>query len=151
MAGWRAQSIYQATWQGTLLFAALQRASEANVAIGGTSAGMAILGAAAYVDRPWDSVKSRFATEKPLDPRVNVVRQGTQLPFTGLSNSSGSPLANFVTDTHFSSRDRMGRLIAFSAKSQTRGLGVDESTAVLIERSGGTIGLGLCTAKAPSI
>lgn len=134
--GGGAQSIYQSTWQGTLLFAALQRASLANVAIGGTSAGMAILGAAAYVDKPWDSVKSWFATEKPLDGRVNVVRQGSQLPFNGLSNSSNAPLANFVTDTHFSSRDRMGRLIAFAAKSNTRGLGVDESTAILIERAG---------------
>ncbi len=135
--GGGAQSIYQATWQGTLLFAALQRAAEANVAIGGTSAGMAILGEAAYVDRPWDSVKSRFATEKPLDARVNVVRQGTQLPFSGLSSGKDAPLSDFVTDTHFSSRDRMGRLVAFAAKSNTRGLGVDESTAVLIERVNG--------------
>jgi len=31
----------------------------------------------------------------------------------------------------------MGRLIAFAAKSYNRGLGVDESTAVLLERIGG--------------
>lgn len=135
--GGGAQSIYQSTWAGTVLFAALMRAAASNVAIGGTSAGMAILGQAAYVDLPWDSVKSRFATLQPLDPRVNINYQGWRLPFAPLSAGPSSPLHNFITDTHFSSRDRMGRLIAFATKSYSQGLGVDESTAVLIERIDG--------------
>ena len=60
------------------------------------------------------------------------MKKGSQLPFAALSSGSNAPLNNFITDTHFSSRDRMGRLVAFSAKSNLRGLGVDEETAVLI-------------------
>ena len=99
---------------------------------------MAILGQAAYVELPWDSIKSRFASQNPLDPRVSISYQGGQLPFAALSSGSNAPLNNFITDTHFSARDRMGRLIAFAAKTNMRGLGVDEETAVLIERSGNT-------------
>ena len=135
--GGGAQSLYQSTWVGTVLFAALVRAAASNVAIGGTSAGMAILGEAAYVDLPWDSVKSRFATLAPLDPRLKINYQGAQLPFSTLSAAPGAPLHNYITDTHFSSRDRMGRLIAFAAKSHNNGLGVDEDTAVLIEKVNG--------------
>ena len=134
--GGGAQSFYQSVWEGTALFGALAVAAANNVAIGGTSAGMAILGQAAYVELPWDSVKSRFATQAPLDPRINIEYQGGQLPFAALSSGSNAPLNNFITDTHFSSRDRMGRLVAFAAKSNMRGLGVDEETAVLIERVG---------------
>ena len=136
--GGGAQSFYQSIWQGTALFGALARAAANNVAIGGTSAGMAILGQAAYVELPWDSIKSRFASQNPLDPRVSISYQGGQLPFAALSSGSNTPLNNFITDTHFSARDRMGRLIAFAAKTNMRGLGVDEETAVLIERSGNT-------------
>lgn len=127
---------YQSTWVGTILFAALLRAAASNVAIGGTSAGMAILGEAAYIDLPWDSVKSRFATLNPLDPRIKINYQGGQLPFTPLSAAPGAALNGYITDTHFSSRDRMGRLIVFAAKSHNNGLGVDEDTAVLIEKVG---------------
>ena len=134
--GGGAQSFYQSVWEGTSLFGALARAAASNVAIGGTSAGMAILGQAAYVDLPWDSVKSRFATQNPLDPRVNIAYQGSQLPFGALSAGINAPLHNFVTDTHFSARDRMGRLVAFAARSCTSGLGIDEETAVLMERVG---------------
>lgn len=97
--GGGAQSFYQSVWEGTSLFGALARAAASNVAIGGTSAGMAILGRAAYVDLPWDSVKSRFATQNPLDPRVNIAYQGSQLPFGALSAGSAylvTPSSNSV-------------------------------------------------------
>ena len=118
-----------------LFRSALAKAASGNVAIGGTSAGMAMLGQAAYIDLPWDSVKSRFATQQPLSSRVQLMTQGCQLPFAGLSNTPNAPLFGIVTDTHFSARDRMGRLAAFAARSKTRGLGVDESTALLISPS----------------
>ena len=62
--------------------------------------------------------------------------QGYQLPFSGLSVVPKAPLGGIVTDTHFSARDRMGRLAAFAARTATRGLGVDESTALLISSVG---------------
>jgi hypothetical protein len=134
--GGGAQSLYQSIFVGTPLFSALAKAASSAVAIGGTSAGMAMLGQAAYIDLPWDSVKSRFVTQQPLSPRVQLMTQGAQLPFSGLACVPNAPLGGIVTDTHFSTRDRMGRLAAFAARSGTRGLGVDESTALLISSVG---------------
>jgi len=134
--GGGAQSLYQTIFVGTPLFSALTKASSSTVAIGGTGAGMAILGQTAFINLPWDSVESRFATQQPQSPRVQLMTQGTQLPFTGLVSVPNAPLGGIVTDTHFSSQDRMGRLVAFVARSGSRGLGVDESTALLISSVG---------------
>jgi cyanophycinase len=56
------------------------------------------------------------------------------------------PLVGIITDTHFAARDRMGRLLAFLAKLSegsfspgarlTRGVGVDQRTALLLEPDG---------------
>jgi beta-aspartyl-peptidase (threonine type) len=132
----RKQSLYQSIFVGTPLFTALSKAARSNVAIGGTSAGMAMLGQSAYIDVPWDSVKSRFVTQQPQSPRVQIMTQGSQLPFAGLTCVSNAPLGGIITDTHFSTRDRMGRLTAFMARNGHRGLGVDESTALLITSVG---------------
>jgi cyanophycinase len=129
-----AQSFYTSTWAGTALGSSLSRAAGNSVAIGGDSAGMAVLGQSAYVDLPFDSVRSTFATQRPMDERVNVVRQGTSgLPFAALSTGLTSPFNDLIFDTHFSQRDRMGRLITFAARSRTMGVGIDEDTALLIE------------------
>ncbi len=140
---WR-QSIYQATWAGTRLFTALSQAAASHVAMGGYSAGTAILGQKAYVDLPWDSLTSLYAPEQPYDPRVRLMPQGAgTLPFAGLSNSPSSPLFNIVTDTHFSGnigRDRMGRMITFTARAQSPpsyGVGIDEDATLLIEQAAG--------------
>lgn len=138
--GGGAQSYYQNVWRGTRTFTEIAVAAASSTAIGGTSAGLAILGQYAYVDLPWDSVKSRYATLEPHNYRVNVVRQEWgQLPFAGLSNSPSDPLYGIVTDTHFAVRDRMGRLLAFATKPRPTtlfGLGVEESSAVLVESAG---------------
>jgi cyanophycinase len=134
--GGGAQSLYQSIFVGTPLFSALANAARSNVAIGGTSAGMAMLGQSAYIDVPWDSVKSRFVTQQPQSPRVQIMTQGSQLPFAGLTCVSNAPLGGIITDTHFSDRDRMGRLTAFMARNGHRGLGVDDSTALLISSVG---------------
>jgi cyanophycinase len=129
-----AQSFYTSNWVGTLVGSSLSRAASNSVAIGGDSAGMAVLGQSAYVDLPFDSVRSTFATQRPMDERINVLRQGTGgPPFAALSNGSRSPFDGMIFDTHFSYRDRMGRLITFAARSRTMGVGVDEDTALLIE------------------
>ncbi|MFM8250642.1 MAG: cyanophycinase [Planctomycetota bacterium] len=138
--GGGAQSAYQQIWRGTRLMNAIASAAAGPVAIGGTSAGLAILGQMAYIDRPWDSVKSRFATNEPRDPRIQVVPQPGRLPFGALSKTAESPLWNIITDSHFSGRNRMGRLATFMTKltSPTRmGVGVDEDTGLLIEKAAG--------------
>lgn len=138
--GGGAQSFYQNVWKGTRTFTAIAGAAAGATAIGGTSAGLAILGHFAYIDLPWDSIKSRYATLDPFDDRINMVRQGRgQLPFADLSNTPSAPLFRIVTDTHFAVRDRMGRLLAFMNKSPTLGLyglGVEEDSAVLVQAVG---------------
>lgn len=135
--GGGAQSFYTSRWAGTLMAASLVRAAASPVAIGGTSAGLAVLGQFACVDLPWDSVRGSFAPQRPFDTRVNVLPQGSPgLPFASLSTGLNSPLSGFLFDTHFSSRDRMGRLITFAARSRTIGIGVDEETSLLVEPAG---------------
>jgi cyanophycinase len=139
--GGGAQSYYQKVWQGTRTFAEIAAAAASSTAIGGTSAGLAILGQYAYIDLPWDSVKSRYATLEPFDARIHVVRQNArELPFSALSNTLNSPLYAILTDTHFATRDRMGRLLAFVTKPRAAtplfGLGVEESSAVLVQAAG---------------
>ena len=56
-------------------------------------------------------------------------------------------MEGFLTDTHFSQRDRMGRLVTFMARAHqdghpVRGLGVDERTAVLLQPDGHGIVVG---------
>ena len=51
-------------------------------------------------------------------------------------------LSNVITDTHFNSPDRRGRLVTFLARMNQNyevigcGIGADESTAVCIESNG---------------
>ncbi len=147
------QRIYCDIWQGTgktaaarsRLFAALQTAARGSTAIGGTSAGMAVLGHAMYLDDPWDSVPGSFATEAPGSPRLRLISQrDSALPFACLSEAANAPLHQMIIDPHFAERDRMGRLAAFVARAKldglmagkAHGLGVDGDAAVLIEGEG---------------
>jgi L-asparaginase / beta-aspartyl-peptidase len=129
------QSRYVRFWRGT----PVERALEAHVArgrpLGGTSAGLAILGQWVYGAMDGGSLRTPAALADPLGP-ANTIETG----FLGLDLLRG-----IVTDTHFKERDRLGRLLAFVAKSETLagpgqtpvwGLGVDESAAVTVEPDG---------------
>jgi beta-aspartyl-peptidase (threonine type) len=78
------------------------------------------------------SVDSETALKDPMGAEVTMVRDFLSMPY----------LAHVVTDTHFSVRDRMGRLIAFVAQTratddpQAVGLGVDEDGALCVEADG---------------
>jgi beta-aspartyl-peptidase (threonine type) len=60
-------------------------------------------------------------------------------------------MAHVVTDTHFTRRDRLGRLVAFVAKTRATtadkaaiGLGVDEGASLIVD------GAGLARLKGPA-
>lgn len=142
------QAIYLASWQATPLAAALQRAWARRAVLGGTSAGAAVLGAIVY-SAEHGSVYSDEALADPFDARVTLAPPLVALP----------PLADAITDTHFSARDRMGRLLAFVAvaiatgqSTTPLGLGLDEATALVVDREGhGTVlGDGAVYALSPS-
>ncbi len=122
---------YLHRWKATPLRAALQQAIDRGAVLGGTSAGMAVLGEHSF-SAARDTITSPEALRDPCDPRVLFERDFVRVPH----------LANVLTDTHFAARDRMGRLLAFTARLATttgtapRALAVDEETALLIERDG---------------
>lgn len=125
------QSRY-AAWSGTALMDAVQRAYGRGGVVGGTSAGLAMLGQFAF-DARVGSVTSSEALANPYRADVTFTRGALRFP----------PLDGVITDSHFGPRDRFGRLTAFMARqvadgaaSAVLGVGVDEATAVLVDATG---------------
>lgn len=124
------QSLYMARWAGTPLADELNKAVERGVPVGGTSAGLAILGETVFSARV-DGVTSAETLADPFHPAVTLEPTFITVPH----------MHEVLTDTHFSQRERMGRLVSFMARAHgegnpVRGLGVDEKTAVLVEPEG---------------
>ncbi|MCH7402920.1 cyanophycinase [Belliella kenyensis] len=127
------QSNYLRHWEGTKVEETLQYLiHEKKVPIGGTSAGCAIMGEFVYTGEN-GSIVSSEALSNPFDDRLTVRR----------SSLINHPLLkNTVTDQHFAQRNREGRLLSFLANIFDRyeirptAIGVDERTAVLIDKSG---------------
>jgi beta-aspartyl-peptidase (threonine type) len=75
---------------------------------------------------------SEDALRDPLNPGMTLVDDFLHVPF----------LENVITDTHFSRRGRLGRLVAFVAGIHARGvddivgLGVDEGAALCVDGDG---------------
>ena len=127
------QATYVSEWRGTdgldsLLNAAvnLRRA-----VIGGTSAGMAILGQG-YFAATNGTVTSAAAIADPYGPAVTV----DTTAFLRLPH-----LERILTETHFDNPDRRGRLLVFLARLYDaalpyRGIACDEYTAVCIDAEG---------------
>lgn len=101
----------------------------ARSAFGGTSAGAMALGEYAF-DAEQGTVDSADALAQPLASAVSVQR----------SPLGQAELARTVVDTHFTQRDREGRLLVFAARalvalatSPVVAVGLDESAALVIE------------------
>ncbi|ABE43587.1 cyanophycinase [Polaromonas sp. JS666] len=102
-----------------------------NVPIGGTSAGLAVLGAVDF-SAQHGTITSSDALSDPYNRRLTLDRTFLEtIP----------KLQNTIVDAHLVSRDRMGRLVTFLARmiqdgmpwSAARAIGVDEGTAVVID------------------
>ncbi|MEM9752352.1 MAG: cyanophycinase [Planctomycetota bacterium] len=127
------QSNYDDFWRGTPLEDAIHQRIADGAVIGGTSAGLAILGSSAYVaqDR---SLRSNRALANPYHPDVTLEHDFLQLPL----------MQGVLTDSHFTQRDREGRLLTMMARSAEetntpigfRGIGVNDQTAVVVEPDG---------------
>lgn len=128
------QSVYLEMWEGTLVEEAIQYLiHEKKVPIGGTSAGCAIMGEFVYTGEN-GSIVSQEALQNPFDRRLTVRKSSLiNHPF----------LKNTITDQHFYQRNREGRLVSFlarlkqvSSNKPLKGIGVDERTAVVIDKNG---------------
>lgn len=123
---------YVGKWTKTPLLEALNGAIAKGVPIGGTSAGLAVLGEHVFTAEK-NTITSEQALANPYHNNITLTSDFLQ----------AEPLKNVVTDSHFSERDRMGRLVTFMARLQqdgdlnsVRGVGVDEGTAALVEPNG---------------
>ena len=100
--------------------------------IGGTSAGCDVQGEYIY-SAAEGSVYSEDALRDPFDKRITLQNHSfVTHPLI---------LGSVLTDTHFVTRDRMGRLVAFLARLWNEGLpatalGIDEQTAIAIDARG---------------
>jgi cyanophycinase len=126
------QSNYVKFWTGNAVQKEFNADVKRGVPIGGISAGLAVQGEFVF-DSMLDTVKSPEALANPYDPHVTLTRDFLSIPV----------LKSIITDSHFSQRQRMGRSLAFLARivqdgwaPGAHGIGVDETTAVLVEADG---------------
>ena len=125
---WNYVSFWRATAIDSLINAGIQNR---NMAIGGTSAGMAILGGY-YFSAQYGTVTSAEALANPFDSDITL----DNAPFIDLPI-----LQDVVTDTHYDDPDRKGRHVVFLARMlhddgiSAKGIACDEYTAVCIDEN----------------
>ena len=126
------QSNYLRFWQDTPVQDALNRHIAAGKPIGGSSAGLAILGEFSFASII-DTIHSPEALADPYGNKVTLSRDFLRIPL----------LQETITDTHFGKRDRLGRLLVFMARiledgwaQKVRAIAVEEDAAVLLEPDG---------------
>ena len=131
------QANYIRGWKNTPVEDAINANVAAGKPIGGTSAGLAVLGEFVYGalgDKPDDNdLASTDVLPNPYFERVTLIRGFLKIAL----------LQNVLTDSHFAKRDRMGRTLGFLARivqdgwsNAPREIAVDEKSAVLVEADG---------------
>ena len=100
--------------------------------LGGSSAGLAILGQFAFSAEK-GTLNSDELLKDPDDPRISIESSFLRHPL----------LKNMITETHFRARDRMGRLLVFLTHISENGwspnakaVAVDEDTALALTAGG---------------
>jgi cyanophycinase len=123
---------YIRLWNHTPVGQAIQTLIDKGVPVGGTSAGLAVLGEY-FFSAEHDSVTSPQALANPYDERVQIGSGFLHIPALG----------GIITDSHFHSRDRMGRTLVFLSRmredgrmAEARAIAIDERTAALTEKDG---------------
>jgi cyanophycinase len=123
---------YVRNWKGTPVEDAINFVASKKAPIGGTSAGLAVLGEFLFSAQN-DGVTSADALANPFTERVTVDRQFLSLPL----------MKGIITDSHFVERNRMGRTVAFLSRiiengwaSTVKAIAIDRETAVAVEANG---------------
>ena len=122
-------------WRRTPMIAAIQGVFDRGGVVGGTGGGAAILGDAAYDGA--GTVESPDAMANPYEKTITFTRRLFHF----------APLEGAIVDPHFRSGERFGRLATFMARqiadgaittepAVALGIGVDEGSALLIDRFG---------------
>ena len=128
------QGNYVRYWKGTPLEDAINFVAAKPAPVGGTSAGMAILGEFAYSAMTPESLTSATALANPYAADLTLERDFLVLP----------RLTGIVTDQHLQERDRIGRTVALMARllqdgwtTDARAIAADRETAVHIDPATG--------------
>ena len=127
------QCNYVRYFKGTGVERAVERVHARGGGVGGTSAGLAIMGDVAYDACSGGSAQSKETLLDPYHKDVTFTYDFFDWP----------PLRGIITDTHFVERDRMGRTLAFLARQlkdkgyrRITGLAVERETSVVSDRRG---------------
>jgi cyanophycinase-like exopeptidase len=130
------QSRYVRFWKGTPVEDAINFVAAKPAPIGGTSAGMAILGDFSYSAMGEESLTSRAALADPFAPDLTLARNFLDLP----------RLRGVLTDQHLWERDRIGRTVTLLARllhdgwiTEARGIAADRETALHIDPRDGSV------------
>ncbi|NEQ69522.1 MAG: cyanophycinase [Symploca sp. SIO2D2] len=128
------QSRYIRYWKDTPVEDLINAHARAGKPIGGTSAGLAIIGGYSYSAMHQGDLTSKLAVKYPNHKYITIEDDFLKLPL----------LTNILTDSHFSERNRQGRLLVMLRKIALdyedlviTGIGVDEATALCIDANGG--------------
>ena len=126
------QSDYVRVWKDSPVEDAVNAVIARSGAIGGISAGLAILGQFLFAAEK-DTIQSGQAMADCYAKKITLERDMLDLPV----------LTSAITDTHFTQRARMGRMLTFMARvitdgwaSRVKGIGVDEDAAALVTPDG---------------
>jgi cyanophycinase-like exopeptidase len=129
------QSNYIRYWKDTPVEDAINFVAAKPAPVGGTSAGMAVLGEYVYSAESLESLTSPVALADPYAPDLTLARG-----FLALAG-----LENLITDQHLQERDRIGRTVALLARLQAdgwsekpRAIAADRETAVHVDPATGT-------------
>jgi cyanophycinase-like exopeptidase len=125
------QSDYVKLWKGTPVEDAINYlANVKKVPVGGTSAGMAVLGEFLYSAMTNSSLDSAEGLADPFHKDLTLDKDFLSIPTQ----------AGIITDQHLIERDRMGRTVAFLARlvhdgwtAQGRAIAADRETAVHVD------------------
>lgn len=124
------QSRYVHFWKDTPVEDAINFVAARPAPIGGTSAGMAILGEFSYSAMSDESLTAENALQNPFHEDLTLARDFLKLP----------PLENVLTDQHLQERDRIGRTVALLARlvhdgwtAEGRAIAADRETSLHID------------------
>lgn len=131
------QANYVRNWTDTPVQSAINELIKKGVPVGGTSAGLAVLGEFSYSALNDGNIKANLDSRQtlldPYNERVTITHNFLNVDL----------LQRTITDTHFAARDRLGRLLGFMARTlqdrsavDARGIGVDEKSVALLEADG---------------
>ncbi len=116
---------------GPAIHSAIQGVFDDGGVVGGTSAGLAVLGEHVFGAQQ-GGVGPKEAVADPAMSKLELTPGFLKLP----------QLEGTVTDTHFAERNRLGRMIALMARQLesgspiVRAIGVDEGVAVVVDKNG---------------